>query len=97
MERLVWKKKRGERGREKFGLVSDPSRKHSSEGVWLFEGDGAVPLQAPQTGHVAALLPGRRDARMLAWFSYSNFTMNKQTSLSGPNALNHPYTGLLLG
>lgn len=51
------KKKKGERGREKFGLVSDPSRKHSSEGVGLFERHGAVPLQAPQTGRVTAPQP----------------------------------------
>lgn len=31
-------KKRGGGAGEKFGLVSDPSRKHSSEGVRLFEG-----------------------------------------------------------
>lgn len=40
MERLVWKKKKREREREKFGLVSDPSRKHSSWG-----GGGSLAVQ----------------------------------------------------
>lgn len=75
-------------GGEKFGLVSDPSRKHSSEGVGLVEGTEQSHCRRPKpvvplpvlSGPGGAMPPRGTHALMLARLQHS-LALVKQAAL----------------